>query len=178
MLKLVLRLGVVIAALGLSSCERQAAPRAEPAPAAAQAGLDDQLYGAAKLPLNEFMAHVLEYNAMNVWKWQGFILNEKGKRTLEPKTPEEWEQAEGAALTLVELTEPLLHKPGPRDGKKWRERVLEFRAAATDAAKAAEAQNVGAFEAAGDRLNVACMECHYAFAPFLERPRLGPSPAP
>jgi len=125
---------------------------------------------AAPIPMQEFMAHVINYSAANLWKWQGWTQGPAGEQSLFPKTDEEWEMAEGAALTLSELSNLLLLPGRGLDDPNWRPRVLAMRKAAGDAAAAAERHNPDAlFEAAG-RLQESCAACHYAFAPHLEPP--------
>jgi hypothetical protein len=124
------------------------------------------------IPMQEFMAHVVNYSAANLWKWQGWTQGPEGETSLFPKTDEEWEMAEGAALTLSELSNLLL-LPGRRlEDDKWEPYVLAMRKAAGDAAAAAEQHNPDAlFEAAG-RLQESCAACHYHYAPHLEPPPL------
>ena len=128
---------------------------------------------ASSLPLNEYMAHVVDPNARQLWRWQGFVANEKGVTDFTPKNAEEWEEAETAGLTQAELTSTLHHAPRRRDDGKdnWDKRVGDLRKAASDAATAAEKQDADGFSNAADAVNVACVECHYAFAPHLEPPR-------
>lgn len=122
------------------------------------------------LPLKEIMAHVFQFSGENIWKWQGYITDEKGERSLFPKTDEEWEQAESAGLTLAELTNILL-LPGRRvDDPRWAKAVADVRAIALRAAKAAENKDEEAFFAAGGDLDGACESCHLAFAPWSAKP--------
>lgn len=123
------------------------------------------------MPMKEIMAHVFQFSGTNIWKWQGYISDEKGERSLFPKTDEEWEQAESAGLTLAELTNVLL-LPGRRvDDPKWAKAVADVRAIALRAAKAAEAHDEEAFFTAGGELDVACESCHLNFAPWSAKPQ-------
>lgn len=122
------------------------------------------------LPLKEVMAHVFQFSGTNIWKWQGYITDEKGERSLFPKTDEEWEEAESAGLTLAELTNILL-LPGRRvDDPRWAKAVADVRAVALRAAKAAENKDEDAFFTAGGELDTACESCHLQFAPWSAKP--------
>ncbi|MBN8830482.1 MAG: hypothetical protein J0G94_07580 [Sphingomonadales bacterium] len=122
------------------------------------------------LPMKEIMAHVFQFSGEGIWKWQGYINDEKGERSLFPKNDEEWEQAESAGLTLAELTNVLL-LPGRRvDDPRWAKAVADVRAIALRAAKAAENKDEEAFFNAGGELDTACESCHLAFAPWSAKP--------
>jgi hypothetical protein len=127
---------------------------------------------AAPMPMQEFMVHVIAYNANNLWKWQGWSQGPEGETSLFPKTDEEWEMAESAGLSLSELSNLLL-LPGRRlEDDKWQPYVLGMRKAAGDAAAAAEQHNPDALFEASGRLQEACAACHYHYAPHLEPPPL------
>lgn len=118
------------------------------------------------MSMKEVMGHVMQFSGENIWKWQGYVTDEKGERSLFPKTDEEWEQAESAGLTLAELTNILL-LPGRRvDDPRWAKAVADVRAVALRAAKAAENKDQEAFFTAGGELDVACESCHLQFAPW------------
>lgn len=122
------------------------------------------------MPLKEVMAHVFQFSGTNIWKWQGYISDEKGERSLFPKNDEEWEEAESAGLTLAELTNILL-LPGRRvDDPRWAKAVADVRAVALRAAKAAETKDEEAFFQAGGELDTACESCHLNFAPWSAKP--------
>jgi len=122
------------------------------------------------LPLKEVMAHVFQFAGEGIWKWQGYIADAKGERSLFPKTDEEWEQAESAGLTLAELTNILL-LPGRRvDDPRWAKAVADVRAIALRSAKAAENKDEDAFFTAGGELDTACESCHLNFAPWSAKP--------
>ena len=131
---------------------------------------DDAPYD-AKMPLSEFMPHVMQYAGDGVWKWQGYVANSTGEHSLFPKNDEEWEQAESGARTLAEVTNLLL-LPGRRvDDPAWDKSVLSVRAVALKAAAAAEKHDKDAFFAAGGELDVACDECHVKFDPSFQKGR-------
>jgi hypothetical protein len=123
------------------------------------------------LPMKEIMAHVFQFAGESVWKWQGYITDEKGERSLFPKTDEEWEEAESAALTLAELTNILL-LPGRRvDDPRWAKAVADVRAVALRLARTAQKKDEDGFFAAGGDLDAACESCHLAFAPWSAKPQ-------
>ncbi|BAK67048.1 hypothetical protein SLG_23730 [Sphingobium sp. SYK-6] len=122
------------------------------------------------LSMQEVMAHVFQFSADAIWKWQGYVTDKDGERSLFPKTDAEWDQAESAGLALAELTNILL-LPGRRvDDPRWAKAVADVRAAALRAARAAEDRNEDAFFDAGGRLDTACESCHLAFAPGAAKP--------
>lgn len=124
----------------------------------------------ARLPMKEFMGHVMQHGGDGIWKWQGYINDGKGMRSLFPKNEEEWEEAESGALTLAEITNLLL-MPGRRiDDPKWDAAVAGVRAVALKAAAAAEKHNAKAFFDAGGELDVACDNCHRQFIPDFAGP--------
>lgn len=119
----------------------------------------------AELPLEELMAHVMQYSAEGIWKRQGVEIDAKGEHSLFPKNTEEWEEAESAALTLAEVTNTLL-VPGRRVADpRWDRAVEEVRKVAREAAVAAEKQDKAAFFKAGEKLDAACDVCHERFDP-------------
>ncbi len=123
-----------------------------------------------KLPLKELMGHVMQYGGDGIWKRQGYIIDEKGERSLFPKNDEEWVDAESAALTLAELTNILLLPGRKVDDPKWDEAVAGVRRIALKAAAAAEKHDEDAFFTAGGELDVACENCHVQFAPWSAKP--------
>ena len=172
---------VLIAALLLGACGTKATQGNAAAPAVAT-GADGSHLPAdfARLPMKEFMGHVMQNGGEGIWRWQGFINDEKGERSLFPKDDKEWEDAESGALTLAELTNLLL-MPGRRiDDPKWDKAVAGVRALALKAATAAEKHDKDGFFAVGGELDEACDECHRQFIPDFVGPpsgSIGASPA-
>jgi len=141
---------------------------AEQAARNAPAGDDDAPYY-TKLPLKEFMPHVMQYAGDGIWKRQGFITDKNGERSLFPKNDEEWEEAESGALTLAEMTNVLLI-PGRRvPDPEWDRAVVGVREVALKAAAAAEKHDEDAFFKAGGDLDVACDACHIRFDPSFQK---------
>jgi hypothetical protein len=119
----------------------------------------------SELPMNELMAHVMQYSADGIWSHQGVIIDRDGEHSLFPENDDEWEEAESASLTLAELTNILLLPERRMDGKEWDQTVDGVRTVALSAAKAAEKHDVAAFHAAGAALDAACEACHQIYSP-------------
>ncbi|MBO9579937.1 MAG: hypothetical protein J7498_03515 [Sphingobium sp.] len=171
---------VLIAVLLLGACGTKATQGNAAAPAATTASGDGSHLPAdfARLPMKEFMGHVMQNGGEGVWRWQGFVADEKGERSLFPKDDKEWEEAESGALTLAELTNLLL-MPGRRiDDPKWDAAVAGVRALALKAATAAEKHDKDAFFAVGGELDEACDECHKQFIPNFVGPQSANPGAP
>ena len=127
--------------------------------------VDDDAPYMTKLPLSEFMPHVMQYAGDGIWKRQGYVTDKTGTHSLFPKNDTEWEEAESGARTLAEVTNILLI-PGRRvPDPNWDKAALSVRRVALKAADAAEKHDEDAFFAAGGELDVACDECHSKFDP-------------
>ena len=124
----------------------------------------------AKLPMKEFMGHVMQFSADQVWKWQGYVNDAEGERSLFPKTDEEWVEAESAALSLAEMTNLLLLPGRNVEEARWTKMVADVRAKALAAAAAAEKKDPDAFFAVGGEIYEACKACHVQFAPNYTQP--------
>lgn len=123
----------------------------------------------AALPLKEFMGHVVQRNAMQLWAWTTFISDEKGERYAKPSTDEEWEDAESDALALVELGERMKIPERQLDGS-WDSYVNSLQAAARGSARASEAKDFEGMIKAANEVNDRCVACHMHYVPDLERP--------
>ena len=124
----------------------------------------------AKLPMKEFMGHVVQFSAEQVWKWQGYVSDADGERSLFPKNDDEWLQAENGALALAELTNIMLLPGRNVEDARWTKMVADVRAKALVAATAAEKKDADAFFAAGGDIYEACKACHVQFAPNYQHP--------
>jgi hypothetical protein len=161
------KIGLVIALLALAGCESKSVKDAMDTNAFA----GEQKVAGSELNLQDFMTHVVEHNAKEVWNLQATVMDADGVRNTYPKTDEEWERAESFALTLAEVTRPLDAIGGGAENPDWLKKVTALRTAAQAAAKSAEAKQINGFLAGGDSINEACLSCHYAFAPHLELPQ-------
>lgn len=121
------------------------------------------------LPLKEFMGHVMERNAEQLWAWTKIEIDRQGEHSGKPKTEQEWENAESDALTLQQLTYVLEHSAARVDDPRWTQRIAAVRTAAAASAKAAEDKNFPALLQAGNQINAGCVSCHWTFAPQLEK---------
>lgn len=129
----------------------------------------------SQLPIKEFMGHVMQRNAVQLWEWTAFVTDEKGERFTKPVTEEEWEDAESDALTLQQLTYALEHSNYRIADDRWDINLAALRAATAASAKAAERKDFPALQRAGDLINERCVACHLTFAPEIEAP---PPPLP
>lgn len=120
------------------------------------------------LPLKRFMSGVMSHAANEVWKRQGYISDDKGLRSLFPKTAAEWNEAENASLVLAETTNILLI-PGRRVNEQpWSDAVAGVRLTALKLAASARKKDENAFMEAGSALNDACYACHKRYAPGVD----------
>lgn len=161
------RLSVLIAVALVCASACDEAPN-KPKPQAAEPVQEPAPETVSELSRVDYMTHLIEHNAMEIWDRQMIVSDADGSRSTEPRTAEEWEEAESFALTLVQLTYPL-HKPGLAvDAPGWDAGIERLRDAARSVAVAAESNDVKGWYEAADNLDVACVECHYKFAPHLE----------
>jgi hypothetical protein len=141
------------------------------ATALAGAPLDEQ----SQLPIKEFMGHVMQRNAEQLWQWTAMESDIHGDRSSRPVTEEDWEGAESDALTLQQLSYALEHSAYRVADPAWDQHLASFRTAASASADAAERKDFAALQEAGDRINEQCVACHVTFKPEIEAP---PPPLP
>jgi hypothetical protein len=134
-------------------------------PGCAHVGSTSGVLPAQPLALNEFMAHVMQYGADNVWRKQGWIIDADGVGSLFPKNEQEWEDAESASLTLAELSRILLQPDRRMAGPAWESAVESVHRAALNAWQAAEKRDASAFLTAGTQIDEACDSCHMQYMP-------------
>lgn len=120
------------------------------------------------IPLTEFMGHLMQRNATQLWAWTELEITSEGERWGKPVSAEDWENAESDALTLRHLASALEKTPYRIDDRRWEQSLALFRTATTTSAQAAEAKNFPALVKAGEDINDSCVACHLAFAPQLE----------
>lgn len=165
----------IFAALALLTGGCNSAPQTDAKGVNAQGSADpSQIVGESGLSLRDYMVHLVNYNAGQLWKWQSTVSDEKGERQTIPQSDDEWEEAESAALTLRELMRPLGAVNKGNSG--WTSKMADLEKAIDEAAAHAEKKDGAAFLAAGVKIDNACVECHYSFAPHLELPRPIPEP--
>lgn len=129
----------------------------------------------APLPLPEMMGHVMQRNAVQLWAWTATEIDAVGTRSGEPRTAEEWEDAESDALTLRQLAITLRTPAYDPGDPRWGRLAADLQAAASASADAAERKDVSALIKAGEDINDRCVACHLTFAPQLE---VKPLPVP
>jgi cytochrome c553 len=78
----------------------------------------------------------------------------------EPRNAQDWQQVKRNALNLVASGEWLLSSPVNKDQRVWQQSAKTLLAAATAAAKAADANDVEAVNNAGNDLYASCESCH------------------
>lgn len=178
--------GILIATLLLAACGtksttgNQAVASNTTAPVAASSGDEGSHLPKdfAYLPMKEFMGHVMQFTANQFWKWQGFVNDKGGERSLYPKTDADWEEAESGARTLAEMTNVLL-MPGRRiDDPKWDAAVAGVRKLALEGATAAEKHDADGMFRIGGELDEACDDCHKQFIPNFVGPPTDSAGAP
>jgi hypothetical protein len=133
-------------AVGLAGCNAPAQPRFDTGTAMA-----------------EFMGHVMDPAADEVWTRAGYVLTAEGEVELFPTTDEEWEAVETGAYTLVEASNALLLPGRLRDEPQWSASVAELAAAARQTQAAALAKDKDAVFAGGAAIFQACLSCHSTF---------------
>jgi len=150
-------LGSLVLPLSVAVAGIAARPQLRPAAARSQ------------LPLNEFMGHVLQRNAEQLWAWSAEEVDAGGTHASGPVTETDWENAESDSLSLTELTYALEGSAvvDNRD-PEWRLHIARLRSAANASARAAETHDYAALQKASNAINAACVSCHLRFAPALE----------
>lgn len=119
------------------------------------------------LPLKEFMGHLLQRNAGQLWVWTAYVSDDEGSRYTSPTRATDWDDAESDALTLRQLA-LALDQPDYRLDAEWPHYLGRLRSAAKDSAAAAERHDFPALLAAGNAVNEACVGCHLHYVPELE----------
>lgn len=121
------------------------------------------------LPLNDFMGHVFQRNAEQVWAWTTEEIDAQGTHSSRPVSEQDWENAESDSLSLGELTYALEGSSAiGLDGTDWHRHIARVRTIAKASAQAAEKHDYPALLRASNDLNAACVSCHLRFAPQLE----------
>lgn len=160
------RTGMTAALLmGLAACSGgESAPAATTGQTATGA---PQAEFRTELNNQELMAHVIDYNAFEIWHRQGWIYSAEGVEELFPTDDEGWFAAESAAATLAELSNTLLLPgrlpPDADDAADWISYAHELNRTSLVAMQRAESQDKEAFFDAGGDIYVVCRSCHEQF---------------
>lgn len=135
---------------------------------AATSAIHAQATAAEPLPLPELMGHVMQRNATQLWAWTAQENDASGNHSGEPRSDEDWENAESDALTLRQLAVVLRGAPYRQDDPRWDRLAGDLETAARQSAEAAERKDLAGLTGAGEAINARCVACHWAFAPALE----------
>ncbi|MFK7977181.1 MAG: hypothetical protein AB8C02_13685 [Halioglobus sp.] len=109
--------------------------------------------------IHETMAWILEPAADVIWDSAGFIITDKGERSLTPTTDEGWAAVLHAAAYLTEAGN-LLMLPGRSAGADWDEYSTGLIRAGELAIEAALEKDGEALFDAGGRIYQVCRACH------------------
>jgi hypothetical protein len=127
------------------------------------------------LPVNEFMAHVVDPAAFVYWKGSGTEITATGERDLTPTTDEGWEALESAAASLIEAGNGLqlpgrARKLPDAPDSDWYKHAQSLTAKAVIAKAAAEKHDKAGIFKAGADIYTECTACHaeYVIGPQLK----------
>ncbi len=122
------------------------------------------------LNLQELMAHVIDYNAFEVWHRQGWIIGDDVVE-LFPTDDDGWIAAENAARTVAEASNLLLLPGRPLDDDRaWVDFAHQLHDAAMLAGDMAEKKDKDAFFNAGTDMYRACRGCHQRYIANVDGP--------
>lgn len=122
------------------------------------------------LNMQELMAHVIDYNAFEVWHRQGWIIGDTVVE-LFPTDDDGWIAAENAARTVAEASNLLLLPGRPLDDDRaWVDFAHQLNEAATKAGDMAEKKDKDAFFNAGTDMYRACRGCHQRYIANVDGP--------
>lgn len=138
--------GALIGMAGFEGVSQAAAPQAP----------------ARREEIKEYMHHVIQYAAGQVWNKQGWVTDQSGFHSIFPQNDEEWEEAESASLALAELLGVLSQPHRRLDIPGWEGYVQAARKLSLEAAAAAEKHKETEFMELGTRIDEACEACHIA----------------
>lgn len=122
------------------------------------------------LNMQELMAHVIDYNAFEVWHRQGWIIGDTVVE-LFPTDDDGWIAAENAARTVAEASNLLLLPGRPLDDDRaWVDFAHQLHDAAMLAGDMAEKKDKDAFFNAGTDMYRACRGCHQRYIANVDGP--------
>lgn len=171
--------GLSLAACSPSASEEDTASNASAAAPAAKP--------TSVATIHDLMEHMVAPSADTLWNATAVISDERGTRDLSPKTAEDWERLEGAAITLAE-SQTLLVARGRQilpDGEAsapggtldaaqmrklidaeqadWHAHAAAMQATSTKALRAIRAKDLKALDAVGGEIDAVCESCHQRF---------------
>ena len=156
-------LGTVLIAFCLTGCDAQPTRTAEQKEMAQSSSPTV----AEPRPLKEFMGHVVQRNAEQLWTWSEEISDANGFRSLAPKSDADWLNAESDAMTMVEVASIIGSQAYTVD-VNWAGFSTRLKQVTSDASTAAEKRDFQRFSAASSAVNDACVACHLHYVPELE----------
>lgn len=166
-------IGSILIALCLTACDAQPLKTAEQKEVAKSSGAADS----EVRPLKEFMGHVVQRNAEQLWAWSEEISDANGFRSLAPKSDADWLNAESDAMTMAELAS-IISSPAYAVDDKWAEFSARLLQVTSDVSTAAEKRDFQRFSAASSAMNDACVACHLHYVPELEGVKRDAVPKP
>jgi len=153
-------IGVVFASL-LVACSQGSDSTA----AGSGSGATDTANYNLTVDMQEFMAHVMEPIADQLWERAGWVLDQhEGYYELYPTSDEEWEVAHNYSVTMVEMGNLLL-LPGRIQAGPWQTYAEAISTVGRSLMDATDAQDKEAFFQAGAQLYSVCTACHQAYNP-------------
>ena len=142
----------------------------------------------ATATVEEIMRSIIDPAADAVWDSVVIVVNENGIETTQPETNEDWQTLRRHAITLIEATNLLLIEgravaapdsrselPGidlepdeieallAADRATWSELISKLHESGIQVLDAVDTQDVDALLVAGDRLDLACENCHATY---------------
>lgn len=167
---------VAAVTLGLAACGGDGGENDAVSPAPAGSTPGEGMGGATladfrtSLNLQELMAHVIDYNAFEVWHRQGWIIGDTVVE-LFPTDDDGWIAAENAARTVAEASNLLLLPGRPLDDDRaWVDFAHQLHDAAMLAGDMAEKKDKDAFFNAGTEMYRACRGCHQRYIANVDGP--------
>jgi hypothetical protein len=113
----------------------------------------------------ELMESVIAHSAEVYWNSVQVTVDANGVHEQSPQTDEEWEFVWAGALALAESGNLLMMAPRARDDGAWMQFSRSLVEAGVEAAAAAQAHDVDAVFAAGERVYNVCTACHTRYIP-------------
>jgi hypothetical protein len=142
----------------------------------------------ATVSIEEVMRYMIDPAADSIWSSLVTTVTDAGIEEIAPETDEDWEALRGHAVTLLESTNLLLmeHRRMAAEGSfsempgvdlepeqierlleanrpAWTQLTLGLHASGVEVLGAVDARDLDALLVAGDRLDLACENCHIQF---------------
>jgi len=115
--------------------------------------------------VQEVMHAVVDPAADVLWGSVGWIITEEGTEEIYPRTDEEWEAVEHAAITVMEVGNLLMIPERAIDQEGWIELSQALVTVGKKAVETVLTQDVQATFDVGGEVYVACLNCHQLYWP-------------